>query len=207
MRCVIIGSAPVSDPKILNERIRPDDFILCADGGAAAARRMGLRPDLMIGDFDSYSGDFPAGVETIRLPVQKDDTDLMYSVKEALRRGFTEFLLLGVTGGRLDHTLGSISALQYLSEEGAHGVLADEKNEVLFFGEGSFTVKGKRGALLSVFPWGTPFCNVTYEQLEYPLDHQSLYSREPTGVSNCMLADEVRIHVHRGPVLVVLSQD
>lgn len=207
MRCVIIGSAPIAVPESLKSRIQPEDFILCADGGVAAALRMNLRPDLIIGDFDSYSGSFPGNAEVVRLPVHKDDTDLMYSIKEALGRGFTEFLLLGATGGRLDHTLASISALQYLADHGACGVLADEKNEVSLYPEGSFLIQGRRGDLLSVFPWGTPSCNVTYEQLEYPLDHQDLYSSEPTGVSNCMLADQVCIHVHKGPVLVVLSKD
>lgn len=207
MRCVIIGSAPIAVPESLKSRIQPEDFILCADGGVAAALRMNLRPDLIIGDFDSYSGSLPGNAEVVRLPVHKDDTDLMYSIKEALGRGFTEFLLLGATGGRLDHTLASISALQYLAAHGACGVLADEKNEVSLYPEGSFLIQGRRGDLLSVFPWGTPSCNVTYEQLEYPLDHQDLYSSEPTGVSNCMLADQVCIHVHKGPVLVVLSKD
>ena len=207
MRCVIIGSAPIAEPENLKQRIRSGDFILCADGGVAAALRMGLPPRLIVGDFDSYSGSFPEKTEVIRLPVHKDDTDLMYSIKEALRRGFTEFLLLGSTGGRLDHTLASISSLQYLADHGACGVLADEKNEVRLYQEGSFLIQGEQGALLSVFPWGTPFCNVTYEHLEYPLDHQNLYSSEPTGVSNCMLAGRVRIHVHKGLVLVVLSKD
>lgn len=207
MRCVIIGSAPIAVPESLKRRIQPEDFILCADGGVAAASRMNLQPNLIIGDFDSYSGSFPDQTEVIRLPVHKDDTDLMYSIKEALRRGFTEFLLLGATGGRLDHTLASISALQYLADHGAYGVLADEKNEVRLYRKGSFLIQGRCGELLSVFPWGTPSCNVTYEQLEYPLDHQDLYSSEPTGVSNCMLADQVRIHVHKGPILVVLSKD
>ena len=70
---------------------------MCADGGYETARRLGLKPDLLIGDLDSCTEDFPPDIEAVRLPVHKDDTDMMYSLKECLGRGYRDFLLLGAT--------------------------------------------------------------------------------------------------------------
>ena len=102
-RCVIIGSAPVDEAerRFIGTQVSPEDFLVCADGGYETARRLGLKPDLLIGDLDSCTEDFPPDIEAVRLPVHKDDTDMMYSLKECLGRGYRDFLLLGATGGRI----------------------------------------------------------------------------------------------------------
>lgn len=63
VRCVILGAGPIQNTQITRGFVRQDDFILCADGGYAHARRMGLRPDLLIGDFDSVKPPEHAGCE------------------------------------------------------------------------------------------------------------------------------------------------
>ena len=113
-RCVIIGSAPVDEAerRFIGTQVSPEDFLVCADGGYETARRLGLKPDLLIGDLDSCTEDFPPDIEAVRLPVHKDDTDMMYSLKECLGRGYRDFLLLGATGGRLDHTVANLCGLR-----------------------------------------------------------------------------------------------
>ena len=61
--------------------------------------------------------------EIIQLPCEKNDTDVFFAVKEALRRGFTDFVLVGVIGQRFDHSLVNISVLLYLQKNGASGVV------------------------------------------------------------------------------------
>ena len=85
-----------------------------ADAGYTQVRRQGLKPDLVVGDFDSL-GSVPEGEKIVRHPVMKDDTDMMYSLKECLGRGYRNFLILGATGGRLDHTVANLCALYYLA--------------------------------------------------------------------------------------------
>jgi hypothetical protein len=106
-RCVIIGSAPVDEAerRFIGTQVSPEDFLVCADGGYETARRLGLQPNLLIGDLDSCTEDFPPDIEAVRLPVQKDDTDMMYSLKECLGRGYRDFLLLGATGGQFMRTV------------------------------------------------------------------------------------------------------
>ena len=113
-RCVIIGGADIADYDRIRNNLAADDFLICCDSGLKHADRLRIRPSLIVGDFDSH--DRPCtDIETIVLPREKDDTDTVYAAREALRRGFREFLLIGVTGARFDHTFGNISLLLYLA--------------------------------------------------------------------------------------------
>lgn len=119
---------------------------MCADGGYETARRLGLKPGLLIGDLDSCTEDFPPDIEAVRLPVHKDDTDMMYSLKECLGRGYRDFLLLGATGGRLDHTVANLCGLYYLAMHNARGVLADRQNETVLVINGRGRAPGRTGS-------------------------------------------------------------
>ena len=206
-RCVIIGSAPIDQPELLKPKLRENDYIICADGGVQTAQRMSVTPDLIIGDFDSITVALPEHIETITLPVCKDDTDMMYSVKEGLHRGFDDFLILGGTGGRLDHTFANLCALQYLAAHNARNILSDLQNDAFVVQSGEINFVNKVGSLLSVFPIGSSFCRVSYEGLQYPLIKAELHSSNPMGVSNCIQCDHAKIIVHEGPVLIILSKD
>ena len=113
-RCVIIGGAKIRDYERARRYLRPDDFAVYCDCGLDHMEGLGLAPGLIVGDFDSHPAPDLAA-ETITLPREKDDTDTVYAVKEALRRGYEDFLLLGAIGGRLDHTLANIQLLILLA--------------------------------------------------------------------------------------------
>ena len=65
------------------------DRIVCADAGARHARRLGLMPDLVVGDLDSIEADdrdwlVQNGVQVITYPHDKDQTDLELALQHAL---------------------------------------------------------------------------------------------------------------------------
>lgn len=128
-RCVIIGAADIGDSAAAKGYIKPGDFVIYCDGGLRHRELLGAGPGLIVGDFDSYD-DPRLPVETITLPREKDDTDTVFAVKEALRRGFDDFTLLGVTGGRLDHTLANVSILLRLDTLGKTAVAVDDFSEI-----------------------------------------------------------------------------
>ena len=128
-RCVIAGGASIGDYQAVRSRLRPDDFMVYCDCGLRHMDGLGAEPDLIVGDFDSYSNP-EFDTETIVLPCEKDDTDTVFAVKEALRRGFEDFLLIGVVGERLDHTLGNVSILLMLDSEGKVGTIIDDYSEM-----------------------------------------------------------------------------
>ena len=84
-RCIIVSGGVFSPAP----EQQPGDFVIACDRGYAYCGRLGLMPDLFIGDFDSYSGAVAPGVAVERLIPEKDDTDTMHAVRRALELGFT----------------------------------------------------------------------------------------------------------------------
>lgn len=128
-RCVIVGGADIGRYDRIRAHLREDDFFICCDSGLKHQKGLGIVPNLIVGDFDSHENPH-MDVETIVLPREKDDTDTVFAVKEALKRGFQDFLLVGVIGGRLDHTLGNVSLLLMLDTQGKRASALDDCSEM-----------------------------------------------------------------------------
>ena len=168
-RCVIVGGAPIKNYTMLRSNLRNDDFYIFCDGGLRHCKKLGVQPDLIVGDFDSHENpNLP--IETIELPCEKDDTDTVFAVKEALSRGFRDFLLLGVVGGRLDHTLGNVSILLMLDSLGAKALLVDDFSEMEIVSRNPVYVDDsfKYFSLLNIS--GTA-CDVNIKNAKYPLEN------------------------------------
>ncbi|MEE1024257.1 MAG: thiamine diphosphokinase, partial [Acutalibacteraceae bacterium] len=128
-RCVIVGGADINNYEYIKSCLRNDDFIVFCDSGLKHLESLRVNPGLIVGDFDSHDNPH-LGVETIVLPCEKDDTDTVFAVKEAIKRGFDDFLLIGIVGARLDHTLGNVSSLLYLDSLGKKGYIIDDYSEM-----------------------------------------------------------------------------
>ena len=128
-RCVIVGGADINKYAFICEKLCADDYVIFCDSGLKHLENLHAQPSLIVGDFDSHVNPH-LDVETIVLPCEKDDTDTVFAVKEAIKRGFDDFLLIGVIGARLDHTLGNVSILLYLDSLGKKGCIIDDYSEM-----------------------------------------------------------------------------
>ena len=128
-RCVIVGGADINNYSFIREKLCTEDYIIFCDSGLKHLDELQTKPDLIVGDFDSHENPH-LDVETIVLPCVKDDTDTVFAVKEAIKRGFDDFLLIGVVGARLDHTLCNVSLLLYLDSLGKTGCIIDDYSEM-----------------------------------------------------------------------------
>lgn len=125
-RCVIIGGADITGYKRISSLLhRENDFYIVCDCGLRHCDHLEIIPELIVGDFDSYPRP-ETNSEVIALPKEKDDTDTVYAVKEAVKRGFRDFLIIGAVGNRLDHSLVNVYTLCYLQHLGCHAELADD---------------------------------------------------------------------------------
>jgi len=183
-------------------KIDPDDYVVAVDAGYA--RLGGVKPDLVVGDFDSL-GYVPEGETVVRLPVHKDDTDTLFAVKLGLEKGYKKFVILGGVGERLDHTLANIQALMYLTGRGARGCLVGANESLAMIKDGSLSFAGSPEGIVSVFAYGGTAYGVTLEGLEYPLDGATLTTDYPLGVSNAFTGRPARVTVEQGSLLVVWS--
>lgn len=143
-RCVIIGAAPQQDIAYMRDCIQEGDFLICADlAGICMPNSWGWTPHICMGDFDSSF--VPQGFtgKIFQTSPIKDDTDLLMCIKKGLAMGFQSFLLLGVLGGRLDHTLANVQLLRYLKRHGVQGKIMDEKSILFLIENESVHIENK----------------------------------------------------------------
>ena len=166
-------------------KIDSEDYIICADSGYKYAERLGVRPDLLLGDFDSYSASGDEAENLITLPAEKDDTDAMYAAKVAVAKGFDEIVLAGGIGGREDHTRGAISVLKFIRNN-CRGFISDGYTTVNLLKDGETLVIPYDETIryISVFPRGTKTSGVSLKDMKYELDKYTLVDDFPIGVSN-----------------------
>lgn len=203
-RCVIVSAGEMYDYEKIRTFFREDDFVIAADGGLRHLNRLGIPPHVFLGDMDSVDKNEPSPKNALVFPVQKDDTDTMLAIREGLKRGFTEFLLLGALGGRLDHSYANIQSLAFLLDNGARGEILSEEHRVLMLEKGGITV-GDRYENISVFSYTQSCKGVWEENVEYPLSNAALDQGFPLGVSNHPLNENARISVSEGRLLLILS--
>ena len=151
-RAVILSAVPVA--AALGRYVQPGDFIVACDAGYRNAARLGLQPDLIVGDFDSAPQPKTAQ-ETIVLPHVKDDTDTQYAARWLLEQGYDEITLLGALGGaRLEHTLANLATGLYLAKNGVSVLLADERSELRFLTPGrALVLAHQTGSFSPSFRW------------------------------------------------------
>lgn len=207
-RCVIVSAGEIKNYEKMRSFLRNDDFFIFCDGALEHAQSLNVIPEVITGDFDSARPELlekykTSAKEIIQLPCEKDDTDTMYAVKYALKKGFTDFLLLGSLGKRFDHAFGNVSALLYLHNHKAHAVLADDFSIMEVAGKSTVYIED----LYSYFSILTPFGNVkkvSIKNAKYPLKNAALKSDFPLGISNEVLKGKTaEVCIKKGAALVV----
>lgn len=201
-RCVIIGGADIGRYDRIRTYLREDDFFICCDSGLKHQKGLGIIPNLIVGDFDSYENP-RLDIETIVLPREKDDTDTVYAVKEALKRGFQDFLLLGVIGGRLDHTLGNVSLLLMLDAQGKSAMALDDCSEMEIVSRKPAFIQ-ERYAYFSLLNISGLAQGITIRNAKYPLTDAEITCEYQYGISNEILPGmTAEVTVKKGRLLLL----
>ena len=209
-RCIIVGAG---EWDISALPVREGDYVIAADGGYARCIRLGIEPDLVLGDFDSLEGDGREDLMRLReerpekvrsLPVEKDDTDMLAAIREGLALNCREFLIYGGLGGRLSHTVANLQCLNFLKNQGARGCLVGERVLILLARQETITFPEKWQGYLSLF--GERAEGVTIRDMKYLLDGAVLTNEFPIGVSNEFIGKAGRVTVEKGTLLIVVER-
>jgi thiamine pyrophosphokinase len=201
-RCVILGGADIHNYAAVAAYLRPDDYYIFCDSGLKHRAGLGIQPNLIVGDFDSYENP-QLDVETVVLPREKDDTDTAYAVKKALAAGFDDFLLLGVVGARLDHTLGNVALLLMLDSRNAHALAVDDYSEMEIVSRRPAYVSD-RYAYFSLLNISGLARGITVQNAKYPLTDAEITCEYPYGISNEPLPGKTAsITVQTGRLLLI----
>lgn len=200
-RCVIVsaGSAAPADKAFL----QPGDTVIACDAGYRNCALLGVRPEIVLGDFDSAPR--PAWPNVVVLPHVKDDTDTHYAARLAVERGFQEVLMLGALGGRrIEHTLANLSTGLWLTKQGVNVTIADASSRITYVRPGQARRYLREGyQYFSVFPAEGAAAGVCIRGAFYPLSDAVLTAEFPLGVSNEFASEEIEITSLSGILLVI----
>ena len=201
-RCVIVGGANINNYDFIREKLSADDYIIFCDSGLKHMENLRVQPSLIVGDFDSHENP-QLDIETIVLPCEKDDTDTVYAVKEAIKRRYDNFLLIGVVGARLDHTLGNVSILLYLDSLGKKGCIIDDYSEIEIVSNGPAYIEDSYSFFSLLNISGTAK-GITIENAKYPLDNAEITCEYQYGISNEVLKEhKAAIRITEGKLLLI----
>lgn len=206
-RAIIFGGNLSEINSEICPEIKETDYIICADAGYKYAFENNIKVDLIVGDFDSSVYPENADCEIIKLPTHKNDTDLQFAIETALKKGYNSFILSGVTGGRLDHTLATISTLYNLSEKAEECFVWDLNSKIYIVKSRLLLAKPNYDCYFSVFPITKKAKGVCITGAEYPLNNATLYNNYPLGVSNEFKEDKVEISLKSGRLLVMIVKN
>lgn len=203
---LILANGHAPSKSLLNRHLADADVFVCADGGANAAAKLGVVPDLIIGDLDSIS---PATVKkfsgvTARRIADQNSTDLEKAFVWAQKNGYKEVRVLGATGGRLDHTVGNLSALVKFSRKLAV-TFHDADGDIFVVGtERCFDVP--TGTTVSLLPM-TLCEGVMTRGLKWELRYESLALGHREGTSNLVVSSPVTVKLRRGDLLFFVASE
>jgi len=203
---VVFAGGPRPDPGVL-AALPSGAPIVAADRGAGHALELGLRVELAVGDFDSISSATLAALERSgarieRHAPEKDATDLELALDAAAAFAPRRILLVGGSGGRIDHLLGELLLLgaEAYAEFELDALLGRAAAHVI---RGERRLEGQPGDLISLLPLHGEVHGVVSQGLVYPLRGERLAAGSSRGVSNLFDATEARVAVGKGVLVAV----
>ncbi len=190
------------------------EYIVAADKGLAFCLEQKLKVDMIVGDFDSLGNSLLEEYLTqFAVPVRrfnpvKDATDTEIAIQQVIEAGADQVALVGVTGTRLDHTLGNLQCLHLLLEAGIEGEIVDPYNRITLH-EKPFSLKREKqyGNYVSFLPAGEVVENMTLQGFAYPLTNRRVTNRDSLCVSNKITEEEAFVSFTSGKVYMIEARD
>ncbi|MGD0036716.1 MAG: thiamine diphosphokinase [Bacteroidota bacterium] len=205
MACtLILANGKPPSKRLFQKFLAAADRFLCADGGANTAARFGHAPDLIIGDLDSTEKETLAVFSHVDVKKLKDQnsTDLEKALTAAVRKKCKEIVVLGATGGRLDHAIGNLSALAKFSRK-AHITFVDEIGIFIAVNH-SLELSLPIGTIISLLPLSRCSGIVT-KGLKWNLKNESLELGVRESTSNVIVSSPADIKVRKGSLIAFVA--
>lgn len=197
-KCYIIAAGEV---EYLNFSPDETDMVICADAGIEYAEKYGIRVDLAVGDFDSY-GEVPKNVKSIVHPCEKDDTDSFLAYECGKEKGYTDFVLYGVFGGRPDHTFSNYELLSAIVNDGNKAIAYGCGFRVYMIKNDCLCLPARKKGIISVFSFTDESKGVTIQGLKYQVSDFTMTNTLTRGLSNEYCGNEAKISVKDGQLLI-----
>ena len=196
------------------------DYVIAVDRGINYIFKYNIIPNEICGDYDSVNAKaleyYEKNESIIKIPynIEKDDTDTQAAIKRAVYKGLADFnndfeiCVLGATGSRIDHMLGSIHGLIYSHKNNIKAYIIDKNNKIYFgFNKTVIRKNEQYGKYVSLIPMSDTVTGITLKGFKYIVENYDLSIEFSRGVSNEILDDEAEISFDEGYLLVIESKD
>ncbi|MEI7885642.1 MAG: thiamine diphosphokinase [Clostridia bacterium] len=207
MNALIIaaGDKPSGKAKELAQGIW--DLIICADGGAKHALELAVIPDLIVGDFDSLSLEIleayqKQGINCLRVPKEKDFTDIELAIEKALARGAGSITIAGADGGEFDHELANYFLLaKYIQADCEIRIITSEHEATIISQRKA--LYGQNGDKFSLLALSPQVDGLTIRGSKYDVENLCLTFGSSRAVRNEFLEIKVEITIIAGILLCI----
>lgn len=215
-KIVIISGGELEEEFVLSILEKEENqYVIGVDKGMEFLYSHQILPNYIVGDFDSVKkeiGDYYRNETDVPIrefnPV-KDASDTEIAIRLAMTLGAGEILILGATGGRIDHLWANVQSLEIPFKAGINAVIMDRQNKIRLIGGGETHLKKGEtyGPYFSVFPLGEEVYGFSIKGAKYPLDNHTLIPYDSLCVSNQFQEDEVTISFMKGIVILMETKD
>lgn len=195
--CYLFGASKIEN---FDVKLTKDDCVIAVDGGYDFLVKNNIEIDYIIGDFDSVVK-IP-NQNVIKLPKEKDQTDMLAAIEIGIEKGYQNFYIYGGLGGRLSHCIANIQLLIKLACLNLKGYLFDNKTFVTVIKNDEIELC-KDNCYLSIFALDEEAEGVTLQGVKYPLFNYTLKDIYPIGISNEFIGKVAEIKVTKGTLLII----
>jgi len=208
---LIVINGDISDYGYYKGYLGTVNYVVAVDGGSRHVEALGVRPNVLLGDFDSiesYKGftDKYPNVEVLQFPPKKNFTDSELAVEYAIDQKPDQVTLVGCIGTRMDHTFATVLLLKKFLDAGIDARMLNERNEIRLI-DGDYEIEGQVGDLMSLVPVTLQASGIYLHGFEYPLNDATLPLGSSTGISNVFASEKAKIELRDGLLLVFKSRD
>lgn len=175
--------------------------VYSVDGAFHYLQALKIKPDLIMGDFDSIE-QLPTDIKYIHTPDQ-NFTDFEKALKIIIEQGFKTVDVFAANGLEQDHFLGNMTtALKYQKQ--LKLTFYDDRQKYYFLKKQT-VITDVKGKTISLFPFPKAKC-VSSNGLKYPLKDDNLSMKKNIiGTRNVAIEDEISIRFAQGQLLIFIT--
>ena len=202
MKCVLLCNGELPDNEKFWKQVKEADLFICADGGANSAKKLGIEPDVIIGDYDSVlqsTLDAFSNSKLVKIEEQ-NSTDFEKALDYLLKQNATHVDIWGASGHRIDHTMGNLSSLVRYSRQ--FKAYFHSNNSTTFLLPYDFEKKFKLGQTISLLPVPKADFIVT-KGLKWELNSETLELGKRVGTLNKVSEELVKIYYQSGNLFLM----
>lgn len=200
--CLIVSGGEFSVPDI---DLNSFDYIIACDKGYSYCEKLGITPDVIVGDFDS--SEFPdTSIPVMKFPTRKDDTDTLLGIRHALDLDIKNLTIICALGRRLDHTFANIQSCVFAIVRSCKVSILSFDTSISFVRNEKVLYPRKDGWSFSCFSISDKCCGVSISGAKYNASDVEITNSFPIGVSNTWEEDNISIECTDGILMVIESK-